>query len=415
MTTAQFRNGPNGYTSGKSWFIYSATFDNGRPCPIDLDRASEFVVGAQLTAVISTWVALLLTVICDSSVQDPDRLKIPILSSLTLRPSFAKRLRPWLGRFILVSADTQFCSGLAFLITSLVLVVNSPDRSESFSSPFMTLAVYYLCMISSIHQAALLSMRSEITKHRAATAVRVLLLICFAILLVIMVDMNYFAFEPLFIPLERIVVGWWKRPLEDQERLEMAVPPIIMVWIYGTSIFQLFWPSTTKRSPVDDWVRFVRWVLGRSTSRFRIRECMRWFLEGSVRWLFTESKSRFKPRRIAKALLQWLFFSNVATAFIVGMLSAICATTFMGMQKYAKAPQVTETDRRRYPGIISWCDLKNGNEKLVTFGQLTTLILAFAPFYSVITAISDEKDVEEAEMEKDLEKGESDIYGVDME
>ncbi len=72
------------------------------------------------------------------------------------------------------------------------------------------------------------------------------------------------------------------------------------------------------------------------------------------------------------------------------MLSAVIATVFMGLQKYVSAPALTEGDKNQYPGIVAWCDLVDGNENPWTVGQLTTLILAFAPFYSFTTDISNE-------------------------
>ncbi len=245
MTTTPFQDGPDGYASGKSYFIYSAIFHIGQSCPRDPDRAGKFVVGAQLVAVTSTWVALVGIVICDSSINDPDGIEITLPHWLKLQDHYAKNWRRRLTRFILFSADAQFCSGLAFLISTWVIAKNNKDVNDSLSSPLTTLVVYYLCMISSVHQAALLTMRTEIAKHPPATVIRMLLLICFAINMVVLVDWNLYAFEPLFIPLERMLKG---RMTHGALRiLEYVIPPIIMVWIYGTAIFQLF--SVTDSTP----------------------------------------------------------------------------------------------------------------------------------------------------------------------
>ena len=81
------------------------------------------------------------------------------------------------------------------------------------------------------------------------------------------------------------------------------------------------------------------------------------------------------------------------------MLSAVIATIFMGLQKYTPAPALTDNDKSLYPGIVSWCDLVDGNESPWTVGQLTTMILAFAPFYSFTTEISNETNGREREWE----------------
>jgi len=342
----------------KNYFIYSAIFGLDQSCPRDPDRAGKFVVGAQLVAVTSTWLALIGTMVCDSSIDhpDPDGINIPLPRWLKLQEHCTKKLRPKLARFILFSADAQFCSGLAFLVSTFVIAKNSGDVDDSLSSPLTTLAVYYLCMISSVHQAELLVMRTEITRHRRATMIRMLLLICFVVMLVVLVDWNFFAFEPLFIPLERMLKSGMTH--DSLRKLEYVIPPIIMMWIYSTAIFQLFSSSIRETRAISDW------------------------------WLFTTSRNRFRVVRIGKKLIQWLLFSNVKIVFGVQMLSAVISTVFMGLQKYTSAPPLTEADKNQYPGIVAWCDLVDRYENPWTVGQLTTMILAFAPFYSFTTDMS---------------------------
>jgi len=211
-------------------------------------------------------------------------------------------------------------------------------------------------------------MRDYIDRRRTVTTLRIIVIVLFGTLLTVTIDLSEYAFLPLFLVMEKVLINIMPMPRSVEYNLEYAAPPIVMFYIFWVSVSQLV--KTLRIRVQNLWPKVRPFTIG-------------WALD----WLKDErlGEARYtRMKRPLKALGNFLVFSHPIIVFLLQVLFAIVSLTFTLLLRFTHAPATRPEDRAL--GITQWCSLANPQDDGWSFGQTSAMILLVIPMYSTIQA-----------------------------
>jgi hypothetical protein len=266
------------------------------------------------------------------------------MTALILISCFYGLTKKWhiaLQCYVLASADTAVISGAALLLSAyanLPLTSGSQRSPLDFQDAYFTLCTYLCSAFCSCHLASLLVLRDRVKRHPLSTRIRVGLLTVFAVLLTVTIDLSRYAFEPVFVEMERVLVFRMGLPVAfEYDFLEYFLPPLFMAYAFWISVYNLLWRPDEK-----------------------------------------------VERPLWRKVLRFIVFSSPATVFALQLIFTLGSVTFVLLQKFTKAPPPTADERKH--GIGQWCSINNEADNMWGFGQLCAMILLLVPFYAATQA-----------------------------
>lgn len=310
----------------------------------------EVVISASVSAILTT--STLITYLVLS------RRKMSITSPSVSSQKFEYALR----RYIIASSDGQTLSGLCLLISAYLTLIKDADQGttiDNYQNMYFTLVVYVCCISSSSHLASLLAMKEtrgssevqidqNVAMGMLAFRIRVGLVLIFSALLIITINMNEYAFEPLFVAWEIVVMKLLHIPANVNEVLEYILPILVFVPLCFISCYLLF---------QDRKVLTAEERKGRLYGHRGLRKAVEF---SKILWIRLTSF----PRELV-----------IGTQIIFSLISV----TFLLLQKFWPAPETTPEERER--GIYQWCSLNTPTNNLWGFGQSSVMLLLLIPIY----------------------------------
>jgi hypothetical protein len=312
------------------------------------------VVYASVAAAILTVLIVITTAILDSLTKhDGTERIIPINLFRENSPNLEKyrRWRDFLGNLAFSACNTSLAIGICQLIAAYVMLGGPPTmstRQSPHGDSYWNIVIYQACIASANHLTALLVLRNGVIRHRGLFMVWIWILIAYAILLIVTIDLSQYAYQTLFEYMEKVfVITIGNRSnyalMELNYVLQNLLPPLIMFVIYWNAMRPLVVPILESPAP-KSW---ALWVWRVSRCLFLVKVTPRWT---RWNWPCKTIELILVKNPIARLL------SKPSVVFLMQLASVVLAVGFLLAQKLTIAPRAdpswfTQADLERNPDV----------------------------------------------------------------
>jgi type III secretory pathway component EscU len=192
----------------------------------------------------------------------------------------------------------------------------------------------------------MIALKRYIKKHKVTAYIRMTLIVLFAITLLVTICLNDYAFEPFYIPLQKILVDCFNINWGAYMVLKRLLTGIVMAYIFWICVINLI-PFRESLAPKPRGIR----------------------------------RDRGWKRKLSSAG-SFCLLSTPFTVFILQIVLAVISLVFCMAQKFASAPAPDENDLAA--GVRMWCGLNQREDNEWGFAQITAMLLLAIPiFYSL--------------------------------